>query len=804
MRKTIITIALSLLATFAFSQVSDKISKINIGTIMPGEPLTIQVDLVQSNLLERIEIAYRQFGERDFKRNDMSLVGNAASVMLPAEVVLSPFLEYYFILIVRDKAIPESYPLENPEQHPFKIDLQGIDVQKKEIVILSPETDEKLQSDDVLISFSLSQYDSSIDKSLTKIFLDDIDLSKNAVISDDLYVVKPANASVFPEVGLHTIRVEISDTQGKIVDKISWNFSVTNGQPAKIVGTTSPWMYGGSVQLETRQENISNRTTPYNRATITASGNYNEFRISGNLYVTNEEKKTLQPQNRFFIGGKSPWLRIGFGDSYPVFTDLIMNGKRMRGFIGNLTLGKFNVDIATGKIVRKIEGIVFETFSRESLQVMQDSFPNASFKIIRDSSVWARLHYGTYDRKLFVIRTSFGRRDGSHIGFSYLKASDDTNSIKYGICPQENLVVGSDFLLSIDNRNIEITGQAAFSATNKDISSGSISNKEIDSTFTESQRQMVRQIRDAVSNLITVNKNLVPLGKKYLPTLSYESGIALNYFNNSFRFAYLRHGESFESFGQSFLQTDLAGYKISDRQRLIDNQVFLLGGFERLQDNTAKTKGATTTSTTANISVSYYPVINFPNVTVAYLLASNKNDGTSSDIFNAVNDKTNRILFQLGKDFTYGIQHNALLSVSVSSRDDNTVHDIDTRSTAITLSALSTFNIPLQTIVSVTINSNKFISTNTDGSQSQTSLTYTTLYTNAQYGLLDDKLRLNGSLSPTFGGIQRILLSTGAQYYFWNNLCAQTQMSIYINKKMYSYPNTNNDVVWNLILRADI
>jgi hypothetical protein len=70
--------------------------------------------------------------------------------------------------------------------------------------------------------------------------------------------------------------------------------------------------------------------------------------------------------------------------------------------------------------------------------------------------------------------------------------------------------------------------------------------------------------------------------------------------------------------------------------------------------------------------------------------------------------------------------------------------------------------------------------------------------------LLDDKLRLNGSLSPTFGGIQRLLLSTGVQYYFWNNLSAQTQMSIYINKKMYGYLKSNNDIVWNLILRANI
>jgi len=805
----IAVIGLLFCAAIAHSQFTDKIAKINAGPARPSEPLTIQVDLQQSTVLDKIEIAYRQFGEQVFKHNEMSLVGTSATITLPAEIVLPPFLEYYLILTVHGSPVPETYPIENPEQQPLKISVENIFPATKEIVILSPDQNEKVQQNDLLISFSLAQFDSSVKKNATKIFLDDIDLSKIAIQAGDVFVIKPENASLYLESGNHTVRIEVFDTAGTAIGSYRWTFLVIAGTSSTAARPLSPWVYGSSVQLETRQEKIGDATTPFNRATMAAYGSYHDTRIKGNLFLTNEEKDYLQPQNRYYIGAESPWVKIGYGDCYPVISDLIMSGKRIRGITGSVTLGSFNLDIASGTVTRQVEGKSSGPIPDSSLAEEQSSaggspvtFVHYDYDSTSSTWRWRKLYPGTFERNLFVVRTILGKRDASHIGFSYLKSKDDKQSIQYGIRPRENVVFGSDLLLSFDNHNIEVNGQAAFSATNNDISKGSFSDQDIDSIYKDNS-DMVRKIRDIFSNIITVNQYLVPLGMKHTPTLSYEGGMTLNYFNNNFRFNYLRHGASYESFGQSYIRTDVAGYNLTDRQRILDNQLFLSGGYERLEDNTAKTKATTTTSTTANVSVSYYPKINFPNITIAYLLASDEN-GYSVDSAQSIDDKTNRIVFQLGKEVAYYCRHNLTLNVSTSVRDDRTVSNYDTRNFSFSIGDYATFTFPLEATFNITFNSSKFISGITDTSRLMNTFSYTTLFTGAQYNFLDDRLRLNCSFSPTFGDIRRVLFSTGAQYYFWKNISAQTQLNMYFNSKVYGSPTSAADIVWNLILRVDI
>lgn len=806
MKKFFIAAVFLFIASFVHAQVSDKIARVNIGSLHQGQPLTIQVDLMQSNLLDQIEIAYRQFGERNFKHAEMTLTNNTASFSLPAEVLLPPFIEYYFILHVRSQDDPETYPLENAEQQPFRIDLKPASDLTSEFIILSPERDERVYLEDVLISFSLYYPDSLIELDSIQILLDENDLSAYTVRAEDLFVVKPENANLLLKAGQHTISVAMKDTIGNTVKNFSWNFTVIGeGVTRTISRSSSPWTYSSSLQLETRQENISDRVVPYNRSTISARGGYDVFQVKGNLYLTNEEKEYRQPQNRFFIGLESPWLKIGYGDSYPILPDLIMSGKRVRGLTGSLTLDIFNLDIAKGIITRRVDGEISHPFLFSKI----DSVRNETNRPIKteifapyQDSLWAEYKYGTYERELFVVRPSFGKREGTHFGFTYFKSKDDINSIKYGIKPKENVVFGSDFLVSFDNRNLEFWGQAALSASNKDFSKGKISDSEIDSMFankTEKFRDNIRKFRDIVSPIITVNQYLVPLTFKNTPTLSYETGTALNYFNNTFKFTHLRHAESYESFGQPFLRNDVQGYNISNRLRLFDNQIFILAGHERLLDNTVKTKIATTVSTTTNIGISYYPRINAPNVTIAYLINSNQNG--RQDKFYGTDDKTNRVIFQIGKDYDLiGLRHNASMGVSTSNKNDYTERNFDTKNTNFTISNFSTFKIPLQTMFSLSYNSNRFPS----GKNQTTKLSYTTLSINANYIMLDEKLRLFARFNPTFGEISRMLATLSAQYYFYKNLSAQTQLDLYFNQKMYNLNRTSNDIIWNLILRVEI
>jgi hypothetical protein len=805
--------ALFFFVRFASAQVSDKIANINAGTYREGEPLNIQVELSKSIVLDRIVLAYRSFGQRDFKQVEMSLVSNTASATIPSEELTPPFLEYYCILYAQGSPTPETYPLENAMERPFKINLQSAETDNKEIIILSPERGERLNPEEFFISVSLVDADTSVDRMATKIYVDEADLSKNLVISEDLVTVPTGDWAGSLSSGNHAIRVELYAKDGKLHTTSSWNFAAAKNGVQPTYGPPSGWLYNGSVQLETRNENISSSVTPYNRGTLTTFANYGDFRFNGRLYVTNEEKDYRQPQNRFFIGGESPWLNAGYGDNYPTFPNLIMSGKRVRGFSGKLTLGAFNLDVSTGEIVRHIEIEASKIFPRDSLSAEQirDSTHQYGYAIYDGAGTgaerWAQFkNFGTFSRDLLVVRPSLGR-EAARIGFTYLKSKDDIGSVRYGIKPQENLVIGSDLFIATDNRRVQLSGQVAFSLTNRDITRGTFTDTDIDSifkdpTYNNDDRKEIRNIRDIASHFITVNENIVPLSLKNLSTLAYEAGLSLNYFNNYFKLNFLRHGNDYESFGQTFIRTDVAGFNLSDRQGLADNQFIVSAGIERLKDNTAETKAATTTYTTVNTAVSYYPRANLPNVTLAYLHAGNSNGINNNppqhvDSIYAIDDNTDRIFVQIGHGYTFGARHNASLSFSTSTRDDKTLKDLDTKSTSFTLSNQTTYGFPLQTVISLSLNSNKFSAINAAGSTS-ISTSYTTLYGNAQYRLLEERLRLSGTISPTFGDLERTLFEIGGQYYFVKNLSAQTQLYLYFNK------GGSNDTIWSFILRLDV
>jgi hypothetical protein len=791
---------------FTAAQISDKILKIDVEAYRTGEQMGIKVELANATAIDRIEFLYRSFGESEFRRIEMQLLGNIASGSIPANHLVPPFLEYYLTMYLRNGAPEETYPAENPREHPLKIDLQGAGVRSDDaIIVLSPEEKESVTPDDLVISFSLLNADSSVDRTNVKTYLDGADISSSSVISDNLVVVSPPGGLAG---GRHTVRVELFDRAGNSTHSASWGFSLKGMDFTEPIQTPSGWLTTSSLQAETRNEDIAGSTAPYNRLSVSAGGTYNAFRINGLLHVTNEETDRRQPQNRFYIGGESPWLRLAYGDHYPVFQELIMTGRRVRGFNGNLTLGFFNLDVSAGDVLRRIESDTVNTFPTDSLAAEQSRDSLSAYGPYGQNR-WARLRYGTFSRDLLIVRPIFGKREGAHFGFTYLKSKDDIGSVAYGRKPEENLVLGSDLSLPFDHRNVEITAQAAFSATNKDITEGTFSDERIDSLYADynqSTRDNIRRVKDNFSRFITINENLVPLNFKNTPTLAYEGALALNYFNNYFKFTYLRHGNNFESFGQSFVRTDIVGFNIADRLRLVNNQLSLSAGLERLQDNTAETKPATTTSTTGSVSASWFSRTDFPNVTLAYLRAANSNDYSSTDsvLFASylVDDRINRVLVQVGKEFLLGPRHNAMFSVSTSSRDDgrprwakDIAHtNFDTRNTTVALNDAITLSIPLELFFSVATSSTSFhLSQSTD-----TTVAYTTLYGSAQYKAVGNKLILNGSVSPTLGDIRRTLIDARAQYYFVPNLSLMGQLSLYFNKV------GSNDVIWSLILRVDV
>jgi hypothetical protein len=817
----ILIMAALLAAGTALGQISDRVSRVTVGPADPGQPVVFRVELVAPDRLDRVEIAWRQYGQTDYHRTETAITGNVASATIAGSQTSSATaLEYYILIYPRGGGKAETYPIENPDQQPFRVSLISESTGPGPITVLSPDENESIPPGEALFSFFVNETDSAAPAPVVKVTLDEVDFTAMAVRTGNLFVVKPENSVGPLSAGAHVIAVTVSDSTGTVKKRITRQFSVSGGVPyAPASKSRRLWSYTASAQLESRHETIADAETPYNRATVAASGTYSDFRMDGKLYVTNEEKSERQPQNRYYLGLESPWLKLTAGDAFPVLSDLIMSGKRVRGFTGSLTLGTFNIDVVQGSIVRHIDtelGPLF-TATKEQADSIRTLNPSEQVSLLDSATHQYGVinNPGTFERSIVVVHPIFGIRDGNHLGFTYLKSSDDLASIRYGLdprygnAPEENVVLGSDMHLAFDDRNIELNAEAAFSATNKDITSGTFSDADIDRVFpsdsySDDNRNTIRRIRDIVSNIITVNENLVPLGTRNMPTLAYDGSLALNYFNNYLKVAYLRHGESYESFGESFVRTDVAGYNISDRLRLVQNQLFLSGGYERLQDNTAQTKAFTTTANTANVSVSYYPLSQFPSVTVGVLSSINDNQDENPDSLSLVNDRTARVFVSLGKDFEYGVHHQAMLNVSTSSRDDQTYRDLDTRTTTVSLGLTSYFTGSLQTSFGCVINSSRIPQIDSLGGTQLTTLSYTTLTAGAQYRLVEDKLRISGSVSPTFGDFRRVLVDGNVQYYFLPQVSLQTQISLYLNRSTYGQSGSTNDIIWGLILRADV
>lgn len=797
---------------FTFAQISDKVTSVSTGEAKEGQPLIIRTQLVQTDLITQVLLAYRPFGASEYTQVEMSVTGNTAFAAIPAADVIPTEMEYYLILQIRDKETPETFPIENPETHPLRVEVQPRTPKEEMVIFLSPEADSRVSEDELLISISLLRASAAVNRTATKIFIDNRNVTTFAVMTEDLITLLPENLSPPLSDGSHSIKVELYDTEGKPYHTSTMNFtqiSLTAAEEERRALT-----YNASLQLESRHETIQDRATSYNRGNLTTSSQYGILRVNGRLYVTNEDKTDRQPQNRYFIEAQIPWLRVGYGDAYPVFPNLMMSGKRLRGLTSNLTLGFFNLDFAMGEVVRKVDGATIKIFPEtDTVSLRSTQYSVGPYDTSVSPRQWAWYRYGTFKRNLTIVRPSFRSGDNVQIGFAYLTSKDDVGSIKYGIKPEENVALGSDLLVAFDNRRFEFTAQGGISLYNRDVSSGTSTDADIDAYYrltTTSdtadvleKRQDLKELRNLISKFITVNPYLIPLSVDNLPSImAYEGALALNYFDNYLKASYIFRGSGYNSFGQTFIRKDIKGFNFYDRIRLLENQLFLSGGYERLEDNTDGIKLTTTTFSNWNVTASYFPRLDFPTVTLGFSQYASEN-GLPKDSLSSISDLTNRIFLQLGYNFTAGLRHSASLGVSLSNRDDETRRNVDTKNTTISASLMTTWKIPLQTSVSITQNLSKIPSPDpADTSKVRriilSPFDYTTIFLGGRYRMMEDKLQVFASIGPTFGDAERTMWDIGAEYTIMRNLNASFQLSL------FQIPSRSTDIVWSLMLKYNV
>jgi len=783
------------LATTSRAQiVSNIISSVNVENAKENKPLLISVEVLQPASVNSLKLAYRNFSESDFKIVDMKILGNTASIKIPAEDVRLPLMVYYFIITYNNGNL-ETYPIGIPNQSaPLELTVYSQSEKEKEIIILSPTENELITMDEFFVSISLFRISDEVDKSLTKIFLNDVEITSKSVFAGDVIIFNPNNFPGSVSAGDQKLTIALFTKDGKLYTQSERFFSITRDyQELKSIEGIA---FRGDFQAESRNESFGSASTFYNNFSTNLSTSYYDWTLRGYAYLTSEENSKSQPRNRFSITLQNDWMYLKAGDNYPVFPEIIMNGKRVRGFSGGLAFGFINIDVALGEVTRGLEGKYLNFYSANAKPFQTDIVAVDSAKY---GQPFAQAAVGTFSRDLFAIRPSFGSGENFQLGFTYLHSKDDVKSIKIGSRPKENVVVGTDLKFAFDDQRILLKGQSAFSLINNDITNGTLSDSEIDTLFASEgstlniDPDLIKNIKNAVGTFITVNENIGPLNPQELSSLSAEAELQLNYFGNQIRGGYIYRGNDYNSFGQDYLRKDVAGFNINDRIATLDNKLFLTVGYEDLNDNLQQTKLSTTNYKVINSSVSYFSRTAFPDITFGFTRFQNRNNINDPDSVYYINSATSKINLRLAYNFIWNVKHNASLNFLTSSRDDKSIRNSDAKYFSSNFSLNSYWSTNLTSYFGLIYYSSEIINGKDSLSNSQ-KYNYFTLSAGGRYRMLENKLELAATLSPSFGDFNRQAIDFIAQYFL------TTDLRLTFQARVYRIPDKETNSIFGLML----
>jgi hypothetical protein len=763
----------------AQAQVSSVVLRVNAPIVSQNQPLPMSAEFTPSGNVERVVLRYRGFGESEYRQQEMLLAGNSASLTIGSQYVLPPYLEYY-LLVQLSGGRSETYPIENAESTPLKITIKPVDPKALEVRVLSPEPGETVASEDMVIAISLYYASDNVNRRATKINLNGVDVTSQAVFSDDVILYSPANFPRALNLGVQFLRVDLYDKSGALYHTVESNFNLSTA--AALAAQESRFRMGVDGSAEYRNENIGATKNTFVRGQIRALGSFRSLNFGSSIFLTNEEKSERQPQNRFLAYGDLNFLKVQVGDAFPKFPSYVVSGKRVRGVSANLFLKFFNVDFSYGETMRSIDGLALRDTTFKDSTALK-ARPTTSLQ--KSGLTYTLFQAGTFTRNFFAVRPSFGSGENFQLGFTYMNSKDKIGSIKYGVTPQENMVAGTDLVIAFDEQRFRLEGQASLSLTNQDITKGNFTQADYDllsgkndPTLTAQQRKDreqnaddLKKLADIGSKFITINENLFPLNPvgTGLPGLAYEGLLTMNYLNNFIRGQYYQRGNAYYSFGNEYLQSDIKGLTLSDRIRLFQNRALISLSYEQREDNTAKTKVATTKYGNTNASLTLFPAYNLPSITLGYGILTRKSDAKPTDALQKLfvaDDITNRISVQLNYDFTAGPRHNLSLGTNLSDKKDNTSYKRDQKNNSYFGSLTTVFSIPLQTTLSFNTNMSQSSEVATVGLANAALYEFklTAISFNAQYRLLEDKLRLATTVSTSTGDLNRTLVQGGADY----------------------------------------
>ena len=576
-------------------------------TARAGQDLRLEARIVDPPAPVRfVRIYYRPAGGASFAHVEMRKEMDSYVGVIPGTDVQEPGIEY-FILAVFDNGDLETHPPRDAHRSPHYVQVSPAEAGKKKEtatlptpgfpgLILSPDPNEPVGEEEVVVAISITNPD-TVDSASVHLFVDGKDVTPEADISPYVITWSPVGPMT---PGKHFVTLKAATRDGKPFPPFEFSFQVLGVKVRK-----EPFLreFRGRVFAESRQERISKRDFSANILGARTSGIAGPVRFYVDAYLTSLERRDQQPRNRLSLSLHTRYVGIDLGDAYPRYGELTLWGQRVRGVSGYVHLGFFNVDATMGELARAVEGQV--------VPLANDTTKTGSILVSNGDTLLLK-RVGTYRRRLWAVRPSFGSGKHFQIGLTLMKVLDDTNSVKYGLKPKDNLVVSPDFLLQFMRGRLRLEGSAAFSLYTDDISRGVLTKAEIDSIFERS----VPIDPAKYARYLIMNETTVPLDPRAGTSTAYQFKAVFRFYRNDLRAGYRSVGPEYQTLANPFLRTNLRGFYVNDRIRLFQNLVYLNLGYEGYQESFAPDDDVPTLNRHSfNYGFSIYPNPGWPQVT---------------------------------------------------------------------------------------------------------------------------------------------------------------------------------------------
>ncbi len=667
------------------------------------------------------------------------------------------------------------------------------------VLIMSPNPGEEISGNDILIAVSFYRMN-GVNPGDIKLTLDGQDITSQAFIDSDMISCLVDNL----DPGEHQATLVL----GGPVRPETWSFSVSMKEPAL--------EYSGRIRSGSSVDQIGDQSLNISQVMLNMKGTAFEWlKFRTNVKLTTQENLIYQPRNVYGVGfALQDFVTLNLGDSNPRMSYFTMNGKRIRGLDANLKLGWFNAHFVQGEINRAVQGT-----SEKAYEYTIDTDDEGTKYLSLGRSGY------TFKQNVLSGRLALGRGEKFQWGLNFMKARDDTTSVNQvlddativyspdatgsvagldsgavytirdlgsivqvqdganwsGAGPKDNIVLGTDLGIYLDNKRILLEGELAFSLTNNNIWGGPLTLAAMDTLIDDSLDNKISSfdlsgLPDPAdyAHILIINPNLTPLipidinafgdsstvsideAVLSMPSLAYRGRAVVNYFGNYLAMEYSQVGPEFNSLANPYLVTNKREFSFSDKLKLLQNRLMITAGYKHQDDDILTTVENVESQNTLSLGVNALPGPGLPTVNFTYRSIDRDNgideivqltDTTFSD--NRENTHTDNLMLNVSHRFELLWSHSMNGTfVMVGKKDQFAVRDetyvdpgISTRVFNITLS--TRYRVPLKTTINMNTNSSELsIGPGERGKQD-----FLTGSLDAEYSFLNNKISARGGLN---------------------------------------------------------